>query len=261
MLYLLKLGGSLITDKNQARTARPDVLARLAEAVAAARREQPELRLVIGHGSGSFGHVAAKNHDTRAGVQTGEQWLGFAEVWKEARALNQIVVEALEAAGLPLIAFPPSAGVISGNGKVISWDLAPLQAALSAGLVPLINGDTIFDRVLGGTILSTEELFFYLAPRLGAERILLAGIEAGVWQDFPDRTQLVRAITPHSFTGIRQSLSGSASADVTGGMAAKVEEMLRLVEHNPGLEVLIFSGGETARALRGERPGTRISNL
>ncbi len=258
MLYLLKLGGSLITDKNQAHTARPEVLARLCAEIAAALRDQPDLRLVIGHGSGSFGHVAGQRHDTRRGVQTRDQWLGFAEVWQEARALNQIVVEALAAAGVPVIAFPPSAGVIAENGQVASWDLAPLRAAVDAGLVPLINGDTIFDRAAGGTILSTEELFFYLAPRLKAGRILLAGIEAGVWKDYPERADLIRTITPRNIAGITQSLGGSSATDVTGGMAAKVQGMLRLVEQSPSLEVLIFSGDEIAQALRGEAPGTRI---
>jgi len=260
VLYLLKLGGSLITDKSQAHTARLDVLARLAGEIAAALSDQPELRLVIGHGSGSFGHVAGQRYDTRNGVQNHEQWLGFAEVWKEARALNQIVVESLEAAGLPVIAFPPSAGAIAAGGQVSSWDLAPLRAALAAGLVPLINGDTIFDSRLGGTILSTEELFFYLAPRLGAGRILLAGVEAGVWRDYPERAELIPAITPQNFERIAQSLGSSAAVDVTGGMAAKVEEMLRLVERTPGLEVLIFPGEDMARALRGESPGTSIRN-
>ncbi len=258
MLYLLKLGGSLITDKNQAHTARPDVLARLSAQIADAMRDNPGLRLVIGHGSGSFGHVAGKRNGTRQGVETRRQWLGFVEVWKEARTLNQIVVEALESAGLPVIAFPPSAGVIAENGRVASWDLAPLQAALDAGLLPLINGDTIFDRAMGGTILSTEELFFYLARHLDADRILLAGIEAGVWKDYPARAELIRTISPRNMDSITRSLGDSSATDVTGGMAAKVQEMLRLVKDNPGLEVLIFSGEEIAQALRGETPGTRI---
>lgn len=261
MLYLLKLGGSLITEKDRAHTARPATLARLAEEIAQAYRQQPDLQLVIGHGSGSFGHVAGKKHGTRRGVQTPEAWLGFAEVWQAARALNQIVVEALLAAGLPLIAFPPSAGALADGGKTVSWDLAPMQAALRAHLVPLVNGDTIFDRSLGGTILSTEELFFYLAPRLGADRILLAGLETGVWSDYPARRHLIGAITPENYPAVERHLGDSAATDVTGGMAEKVNAMLRLVEQSQRLEVLIFSGeepGAVLHALSGGSPGTRI---
>ena len=99
------------------------MLAQLADEIAAALRFARTLRLVLGHGSGSFGHTAARKHGTRQGVSSAEEWLGFAEVWKEARALNQMVVEALVDAGLPVIAFPPSAAVIARDGKVLRWDL------------------------------------------------------------------------------------------------------------------------------------------
>ena len=106
MLYFLKLGGSLITDKNQALQPRRDVLERLSREIAEAYRVNPDLRLIIGHGSGSFGHVAGQKYSTRQGVHSKEDWQGFVEVWKDARVFNQIVVEALLEAGLPVIAFP-----------------------------------------------------------------------------------------------------------------------------------------------------------
>ncbi len=260
-LYFLKLGGSLITDKNRAHTHRPEALAGLAEQIAAALRGRPELGLVLGHGSGSFGHVAGKKYATRQGVSGPAQWRGFVEVWKEARALNQIVLEALLAAGLPVVAFPPSACAASQAGRITSWNLAPIEAALDAGLVPLVNGDVAFDRRLGGTILSTEDVFFYLAPRLNPQRILLAGIEAGVWEDYPQNTRLIPTITPASLAQSAMALRGSAAVDVTGGMLNKVESMLALVQEIPGLEVLIFSGvqeGNLFNALGGGSPGTLI---
>lgn len=38
-----------------------------------------------------------------------------------------------------------------------------LQAALSAGVVPVVHGDVAFDQELGGTVASTEEIFAFLA--------------------------------------------------------------------------------------------------
>src|SRR5690606_3643969 len=100
-LIFLKLGGSLITDKTAEEQLRPDVLARLAEEIATARAVQPDLRLVVGHGSGSFGHVAAARYDTRAGVRGPEAWAGFAEVSASAARLNRLVGDALLAASVP----------------------------------------------------------------------------------------------------------------------------------------------------------------
>ncbi len=260
-LVFLKLGGSLITDKDTPRAPRLDVLARLAVEIAEARQMRPQMRLVLGHGSGSFGHIPARKHGTRQGVNGEQEWLGFAEVWKEARALNQLVIEALEAAGLPVIAFPPSAAVTTRDGQVEHWDLRPLRAALNAGLLPLVNGDTIFDEKRGGTILSTEDLFIYLAHFLQPGRILLAGREEGVWENYPACTQLIAEITPANFASVAAQIKGSASVDVTGGMLEKVQTMLDLTSELPGFEARIFSGrvpGLVKQVLLGATPGTGI---
>jgi isopentenyl phosphate kinase len=260
-LTFLKLGGSLITDKDRPHTARLDVLTRLAHEIAEARRQRPDLLLILGHGSGSFGHIPARKFGTRQGVHNFEEWLGFAEVWKEARALNQIVVDAFTAAGLPVIAFPPSASVMARAGQPSSWDLAPMRAALHAGMIPLVNGDTIFDEQRGGTILSTEDLFIYLAHHLDPARILLAGRETGVWADYPACTRLIPAITPANFDSLVAQISGSSSVDVTGGMLEKVRTMLELARVLPGFAACIFSGLEPAQvqnALLGANLGTII---
>ena len=135
---LLKLGGSLITDKNRPHTARPEVLARIAQELVAARQQDPGLRLVLGHGSGSFGHVPASRYGTRQGVAGEEAWRGFAEVGYEATRLNHIVMQALTQAGLPALPFPPSASVMAEDGKAQAWLLDPLLAALQHGLLPVV---------------------------------------------------------------------------------------------------------------------------
>ncbi|GAB4477451.1 MAG: isopentenyl phosphate kinase [Anaerolineales bacterium] len=260
-LVFLKLGGSLITDKHRPYTPRLDVLRRLAAEIAAARRENPSLRLVVGHGAGSFGHVPAKRYNTRQGVHTPEEWLGFAEVWKEEATLNRLVVDALLEAGLPVISLSPCASVTAEDGQVVIWELYPICAALQAGLLPLIFGDVIFDRRRGGTILSTEDLFEYLARHLHPHRILLAGIEEGVWRDFPQCSELVTEITAADIQQGRLQLGGSQAPDVTGGMESKVRQSLALVQEIPELEILIFNGerpGAIQRALAGEHLGTKI---
>jgi isopentenyl phosphate kinase len=262
-LVLLKLGGSLITDKKRPRTLRRKTLIRLAEEIASALEQQPSLRLVIGHGAGSFAHVSAKQHGTRQGVTTPDQWYGFAEVWWDAAILNRLVVEALRAVALPVIALPPSAAVIARDGQVEHWDLGPLNAALHAGLLPVIHGDVIFDRSLGGTILSTEDLFSYLARHFHPDRMLLAGMEQGVWQDFPNQSTIIPKITPQNFRDVLPALSGSAATDVTGGMQNKVEQCVALSRAIPDMEILIFSGdqpGTLLDVLLGSSSGTVISS-
>ncbi len=256
-VYYLKLGGSLITDKQRPETPRLDVISRLAHEIASALSACPNLQLVLGHGSGSFGHSAGSRHGTRQGVRTAEDWRGFAEVWYAANRLNRLVVDALVEEGLPVVALSPCAMVTSKARRVLRWDTAPIQAALAAGLLPLIQGDVVFDTAIGGTILSTEDLFAHLAGGLPPQRILLAGIEAGVWADYPACTRLQDEITNRE--GWQGGLHGSAAPDVTGGMAAKVRQSLEMIAAQPHIQIFIFSGeapGAVESALLGEKMGT-----
>lgn len=261
-IVLLKLGGSLITDKDKPFTPRLDKLADLAQEIKTVLDSYPELLLILGHGSGSFGHVVAKQHGTRDGVHTREQWMGFAHVRFQAAELNRYVMKSLIQAGVPAISFPPSSSMVSDNRKVIHNNIRAIRKAVDVYLLPVVYGDVAFDEALGGTILSTEDVFTFLVEEFAPSRILLAGIEAGVWEDFPARTKLVKQIQLSDYEKRREGIRGSASTDVTGGMKAKVEEMLDLVQKNKGLTVQIFSAedhGNLARALHGENVGTLLT--
>lgn len=267
-LVLLKFGGSLITDKAQPYTPRPNKLADLALQVKNRRQTSSNLQLILGHGSGSFGHTAGEKYKTRQGmpprITPGEgqnYWRGFSEVWYRASELNRYVLQALVEAGIPVMTFSPAASVLAENGKIIEWDLSQIRHALAQGILPVVHGDVIFDRVKGGTILSTEDLFVHLAGELRPGRILLAGLEEGVWADFPTRKHKVRKVTRESFNGLLESAGKSSETDVTGGMESKVRQMLELAEEIPGLRIQIFSGERTKnieKALAGEHLGTII---
>lgn len=260
-LVFIKLGGSLITNKAQAHTPRAEVLTRLAGEIAEGWRGKPAMRLLVGHGSGSFGHVPAIRYGTRQGVHSEQEWRGFVEVWREAATLNHLVVEALTQAGLPAITLSPAASVIAKDGKIVDWNTQVLEAALEHGLLPVIQGDVVFDQTLGGTILSTEDLFTHLVKVLRPQRILLAGWEPGVWQNYPQRSQVIKEITPDTIHQYLPALGGSATTDVTGGMASKVLQAMQWVGYLPGLEVSIFSGempGTLTQALLGQAAGTVI---
>jgi isopentenyl phosphate kinase len=271
-LVFLKLGGSLITEKTERYTPRPAKLRALAGEIRAAMTDLPELRLVLGHGSGSFGHYAVRDHlnpgefppatDGRPRTDV-RYWRGFAEVWYRASQLNRHVIEALHEAKVPAVSHAPSTAATSSGGVIASWSLASLRAALDSGVVPLIFGDVVFDDRQGGKVLSTEVLMWHLAHELRPRRILLAGLEAAVWADFPTRATPVIKITPVSFEEITDRIGASHGPDVTGGMKSKVAEMLSLVQSVPGLTVRIFSGevdGNVRRALQGESVGTLIAS-
>lgn len=260
-LIFLKLGGSLITDKDRTDTPNLPVLAKISHEIAAALKDDPDLQLVLGHGSGSFGHHAAHRYQTRQGVQSPEEWVGFTHVWQRARALNQIVIENLVETHIPVVAYPPSSFLITCNHKIHNWDTTPIRSALDHQIVPLLNGDVVLDKELGGTIVSTEELFAALAESIHPDRILLAGIEPGVWRDYQKPENIFEHINPGTVLLPDPNSLQSSSIDVTGGMRSKLQGMLHLVQQHPSIKVSIFSGlnsGNIYKSLMGESIGTVI---
>lgn len=259
-LTFLKLGGSLITDKRESQHFHADIMKRAAQEIAQAVAATPTLRLLIGHGSGSFGHVAAQKHGTAHGVRTPDQWRGFAEVATVARRLNSFVLETLHEAGLPVMSFQPSASAHCEDGQITSMEITPIASALEHGIVPLVYGDVALDTQRGGTIISTETVFFYLAKKLCPTRIMLLGEVEGVYDQ---EKQIISHIHTGNIDAIAVALGGSHGTDVTGGMASKVRHMLALAQSLPGLEIRIFGGttaGQIEAALKGEiAPGTLIT--
>jgi isopentenyl phosphate kinase len=260
-LVFLKLGGSLITDKTQVETIRGEVLSRLASEIREAFAAKPDLRVVLGHGSGSYGHVAANKHGTRKGVRGIDQWQGFAEVSSAAARLNAQVRETLLLNHVPVVSLQPSASAECQNGQIVTMSTKPVKLALEAGIVPIVYGDVAFDSVLGGTIISTEEILSYLAAEFQPSWLLLAGETEGV---LTEDGQLIPRISRENIRQVQNQLGSSRGTDVTGGMAGKVYQMLDLVEKVPNLSVLIFSGlkaGNVRDRLLGnsEIPGTIIT--
>jgi len=239
MITLVKIGGSLITDKQQARSFRQAVAERLAQELRAALEAQPALRLIVGHGSGSFGHFEAKQYGTAQGVKTPQEWRGFARVALAAAELNGKMSQVMQAAGLPVMRFQPSASAQARGGVIQSMALRPLEEALDHGLTPLIYGDVGFDELQGGAILSTEQIFTFLAYKLPVSRIIILGEVEGVYDL---EKKLIPKITPSNYEAIRPALGGSSGVDVTGGMLTKVSDMLALAQTKAGLNIQIVNG-------------------
>jgi isopentenyl phosphate kinase len=259
MLTFVKLGGSLITDKRVEASFRQEVAERIAGEIHAALTSNPELQLLIGHGSGSFGHFAAKRHRTIEGVRTSEEWRGFARVATIASELNFLMAKTLQDAGVPVWRIQPSASALSHDGQIISMAVNTIDKALQHGLVPLVYGDVSLDETRGGTIISTEAIFFFLAQHLPVKQVLLLGEVEGVYDE---NGHVIPEITPKNFPAIEAALGGSAGTDVTGGMETKVRDMLILTQKRPELSIRIMDGtqpGLLRRALLNEiQPGTHI---
>lgn len=253
-MIFLKLGGSAITDKNREATANENVIRQIAREVKRARDANPTLQLLIGHGSGSFGHFAAK----KFGYGQRNNWRAFAETGAAAARLNRIVTDVFLAENVPVVSLQPSASAKCRDGELVELATDTIRTALAHNLIPMVYGDVAFDETRGMTIASTEMIFAYVAPILKPSRIVLAGIVDGVFTGDPFKdssAQLISEITPGNFAQIETKLRGSHGIDVTGGMLDKVRRMVALVQRESSIQVHIVSAlreGVIERALTRE---------
>jgi isopentenyl phosphate kinase len=125
--------------------------------------------------------------------------------------------------------------------------------------MPLVFGDVALDHVRGGTIISTETVFAYLARHLPVRTILLLGEVPGVLHEDGGT---IPVITPENLEIIRSAIRGSAGIDVTGGMLSKVRDMLALTRQTPGLRIRVMDGRQAGllsqTLLNKANPGTLI---
>ncbi len=255
----LKLGGSLITEKTMVKAARLDTIQRLAMEIADARRSNPDMKLIIGHGSGSFGHHVAQQYQTNKGVKSPEDWAGFLEVWQAARELHEICMQIFKDADLPVMSFSPSASAICEDGALMEVAVTAIELSLEHEFIPVVHGDVAFDRVCGGSIVSTEQVFRFLATIIPPTRVLLAGREDRVYAQVAQKSGLISTLTSSDLVSL--DLAHTEGADVTGGMASKVTDAMKIAKHTPLADVRIFNAEKPDNlrlTLLGDTPGTKI---
>jgi len=255
-LILVKLGGSLITDKSKPFTPRIDVIKRLAEEIHESR-EKANINIILGHGGGSFPHAPAKEYRTDLGLIDKESFRGIAKVQDAASRLNRIIVNSLIEVGENAFSVQPSATFLTEEDTIKNWYTEPLSFILNSGMLPVVYGDVAIDVRKGCSIISTEEILNYLARQFNSKRIILAGIVDGVFNKDPNKyedAKFIPEINSKNYKEVREFLGGSAGIDVTGGMITKVDKMFELTKF--GVEIEIINGlkeGYLQRALIGER--------
>ena len=258
-LIVLKLGGSVITDKSsKTPKANTEAISRLAEEVAEAY-SKGTFSLIIVHGAGSFGHGIVKETGIDKGIKNREQLVAFAEVQRLQNVLNAIVTEELIRAKLPAVPCQASSHAIMEKGKLRSMDTGAVRGMLETGLVPVLYGVPAYDTEQGCSILSGDQIAPYLAKKLNASKIIHGTDVDGVFTADPKKdknAKLIGEITRANLEDVKKSLGGSANTDVTGGMAGKLQEIADI-----GIESQITNAltpGNIAKALLGGKIGTLI---
>ena len=261
---LMKLGGSLITDKKRVGVARHAAIRRLAGEIAAIAGSPKAPRLLVGHGSGSFGHAAAAEGGLFPGTDARKKLDAIAETRRRASDLNVLVVAALFEAGARPISFAPSSFLHAEDGRVVGRFLEPVFSALDRGLLPVVYGDVVLDATRGATVVSTEAVFLIVAQEAARRGRAIA---RAIWLGETDGVHDGDGSTIGHMTATKagksaRRVSGASGTDVTGGMALRLRTVSVLAK--AGIASAIVDGrkpGALAKAVAGrEAGGTRVDS-
>ncbi|MCD6477567.1 MAG: isopentenyl phosphate kinase family protein [Candidatus Aenigmarchaeota archaeon] len=260
MLQILKLGGSVITDKDRYATPRRKVIKRLVKEIINAK-ENGKFKLILVNGAGSFGHMPVRRYGLEYGIKDEKTKFGMAMVHKLVEDLNRIIWEEFLKSNVSSVPIHPMSCVVQNNGNIISFETEHIKNLLKMDVIPLLYGDMVVDLSRGTSIISGDDIVPHLARKLGAGRILMGTDTDGIFDKDPKLfkgASLIKEINNRNYKTIPGMVSGSTSVDVTGGMKEKLNKLIKDVK---GIESVVYNAskkGTTEKALLGENVGTLI---
>jgi isopentenyl phosphate kinase len=250
---VLKLGGSVITNKEKLLTPDLQAIERLADEISRAKVSS----LILVHGGGSFGHPVAERYGIAGGYVDSSQILGFSQTHLAMTLLNSWVMEALISHNIPAVEVHPSSCAVTKAGRIVNMELKPLKKMLKMGFVPVLYGDAVLDSEKGFAILSGDQLVSSLAIKLGACSIIMGADVDGLYTADPktdSSAHLIEHVTLEELKSLKHQIEGSKATDVTGGMLGKMLEITRAIEHD--IETVIVNAtksGRVYKALKGKK--------
>lgn len=238
---LIKLGGSVVTDKSRNRHYRREMVQQLGRELAEYQKKTQEV-FFIGHGQGSFGHTIVKKYADHFTTRSAFKAQKMAEMLRTVSQLHELILDDLIECGLPVISYRFSQQAILDDQGNIQMKMELLDSLFDLQTIPLTTGDIVVDERKGNAVLSTEKIFFRLIKYLHqssvyqVKRVVYVTEVEGV---LDHDKQLI----PHigADQKIQESLffSESGQSDVTGAMKHKVESAQAVAKQ--GIPVAILS--------------------
>jgi isopentenyl phosphate kinase len=236
-LAIIKLGGSLITDKSQPYTLREEQLKRITKEVAEVLGP-----CVIVHGVGSFGHIPVINRKLFDGYKKPEQLPDLSKTMVEVFQLRMAVSEAVSEAGLAPVIFLPSNIFFMTEGEITGHFSGGLRQYLDLGMTLLIGGDMCADSQRGFSVCSGDKVVQLLSRLLNPRDVIFATDVAGIYKADPKQdseAELIPHIALSRIDEYEKIADQAATPDITKGMRGKLDEIRRF-------EPILKAGAEVA---------------
>lgn len=167
-IVVLKLGGSLLTDKNKPFSIREDIVNNSVQQIVDANE-----KLILVHGGGSFGHPLAKKYKIIKGIDSSvsNQLLGLTETHQSMNNFNSYLVKLFLENNYPTLAIQTSSIFIKDSQKILTSSMEVIESALDLNILPILYGDIILDKQGSFSIISGDQIILELCKNLNRYRI------------------------------------------------------------------------------------------
>ncbi len=244
-LTVIKLGGSLLTDKTKPYTYREKVLQSVTQEIRECIDEGLIESLILLHGVGSYGHPPVLEHNLHKGFLGLDQLLPLSKTQESVGTLRHIVVKEFQNAKVPVCLMYPSSMVTSEKMKMTNYFLEPLKGFAEVGMVPLLGGDILIDSTMGWSVGSADQLAVIICKELGAKRLIFASDVSGIYNADPKvkkDASIIDTIDLNDLETTLEKMGVSGIEDASGAMKGKLRSIVPakpLIEQ--GLEVGLLS--------------------
>jgi len=229
-MILIKLGGSIITNKEKPLSARRKTIDNILKQIRKIKGPK-----IIVHGGGSFGHYWSVRYNMHT-KPAKYDLKGVSVVKNSMIELNKIILDSAVKNRLNPYSLPPT-DFMSGNRSIKSKILTINDIAKS-GLTPITYGDALWYGQKKSYILSGDVIMTALAKVLKPRLSIFALNVDGVYSNMKSKKLI------YDFKKEKPSISAN-KMDVTGGMTRKITEAVKM--SRSGLKVFFANGNKPQR--------------
>jgi isopentenyl phosphate kinase len=258
-LWIIKLGGSVITDKQSGKPiVKKQLIRTICKEIARAYASDTTLHLIILHGAGSLAHPLAYKHNIAGAKLDSKSAKVVNKIASNMRFLTDIITESLMMARVPTVPLQTISLIESANGKLILHHNNIINKLIKNRCVPVFGGDTVVTSKGKIAIASADALAVLLAKKYRASKIIFVSDTDGVYESFPPHPGEF-PLTSITRSGIKKLATGPSikkKTDVTGGMQGKIKSLLTL----NNVEVMIIGKNRVSlrKALANKKVGTTL---
>jgi isopentenyl phosphate kinase len=229
-MILIKLGGSIITNKERPLSPRIATMQKIAKQLK--KIKEP---IILVHGGGSFGHYWSVKYDMHTKPAKNDPH-GISLVKNSMVGLNKIVLDCLARERLNPYCLPPT-DFMSGNRPILK-KVKEIKKIAESGLIPVTFGDALWYGGKKSYILSGDKIMGILAKGLRPRLSVFVLNVDGLYSDFKKKDLIYEMRN-------NQVSIDDIPMDVTGGMRRKVQEATRISKMK--LPVFFVNGNKPER--------------